>query len=105
MYDPEQLPVFLGDTEPARPIRCIRFLVYSRRYLLPEDPDDFVVYSRWDWYVFVSPRDVFNRWDDDRVEIFILETALLRFLPCERFLLLPYNPMCQLLFFRPKKIP
>src|SRR3954454_724865 len=68
MYDPEQLPVFLGDTKPARPIRCIRLLIYSHRYLLPEDPDDFVVYSQWDWYVFVSPRDVFNHWDDDRVE-------------------------------------
>jgi hypothetical protein len=80
--DKVEAAILLPDAEPARAVRCVGWLVYSRGDFVFDDLCDFLDEAVRDGKITVSPGYVFNDGDLNGCEVLISESPLLCFCLC-----------------------
>lgn len=87
------LPVLFQYAEPAGSVGGVRRFIHTTRDLVLNDADDLVEHSGRYRIVPQGPRNVFDGGYEDRIEVFVVETSFLHFVPGEGVFLHPNDVM------------
>jgi len=95
LYYPEGCTILFDDTEPARPIRGVRWFKYSGVHFALNNFANFIIYSWRNRHVALSPRLMRDCRDFDWWEEVFSEMAAFRIIPSEAILMNNHEMMEQ----------